>query len=342
MPTPETPAGARAAGDTIAIDGPSVASATAAAALLRLRLRLRADRDTVTVDGPAEPPPGDAGIGGLFGRAEQDDAPGPDVAPGPPRTAVLPAQQPPAPVTPPVPAAADPAQQHFWDRAPEHDDPGGEERPGRTRRILLVVAAVLVLALIGVGLALMLGDRDGDGATAAPTDDRRQTVPSGPRSAACSRSRRVSYTVRAAAGRRHLRGQRLRRHRRLLRRRPTAPGCPGRSTRPQVDGRAVVVSVARVRMPDTAAARELQALTDRNGSGNVSDLLREGVTLHRAAPQELSGAEYASAVSGPTVTIVESAWVDRRPPAAAADAEVDQVAAERRLSPCRVTGPSRA
>ena len=36
-------------------------------------------------------------------------------------------------------------------------------------------------------------------------------------------------------------------------------------------------------MPDAAAARDLRALTDRNGSGNVSDLLREGVALHRRA-----------------------------------------------------------
>ena len=62
-------------------------------------------------------------------------------------------------------------------------------------------------------------------------------------------------------------------------------------------------------MPDNGIARELQALTDRNGSGNVSDLLREGVR-YTGSPAELSGAEYASAVSGPTVTIVESAWVD--------------------------------
>ena len=73
----------------------------------------------------------------------------------------------------------------------------------------------------------------------------------------------------------------------------------------QLDGGAVVVSVSRVRMPDTATARDLRGLTDRNGSGNVNDLLREGVS-YSGGPAELSGAEYASAVSGPAVTIVES------------------------------------
>ena len=81
--------------------------------------------------------------------------------------------------------------------------------------------------------------------------------------------------------------------------------------------------MSRVRLPDAATARDLRALTDRNGSGNVSDLLREGVR-YTGSPAELSGAEYASAVSGPTVTIVESAWVDEDADGSSAD--VDQVA----------------
>jgi hypothetical protein len=85
----------------------------------------------------------------------------------------------------------------------------------------------------------------------------------------------------------------------------------------------VVVSVVRVQMPDNGLARELQSLTDRNGSGNVSDLLREGVR-YTGSPAELSGAEYASAVSGPTVTIVESAWVEED--AEGGSTEIDQIA----------------
>ncbi len=64
----------------------------------------------------------------------------------------------------------------------------------------------------------------------------------------------------------------------------------------QVDGGPAVVSVARVRMPDTARARDLRALTDANGSGNVSDLLREGVRY--PVPGGAVGAEYASGTVG--------------------------------------------
>ena len=94
----------------------------------------------------------------------------------------------------------------------------------------------------------------------------------------------------------------------------------------ELAGGPVVVSVSRVQMADPATARDLQALTDRNGSGNISDLLREGVR-YTGSPSELSDAEYASALNGATVTIVETAWVD--PDASTGtDADIDQIATE--------------
>jgi hypothetical protein len=77
-------------------------------------------------------------------------------------------------------------------------------------------------------------------------------------------------------------------------------------------------------MPDTGTARQLQGLADTTGTGNVNDLLREGKG-YPGGPQELAGAEYASAVSGPVVTIVESSWVQ---PGAGDAATVDAVADE--------------
>jgi hypothetical protein len=91
----------------------------------------------------------------------------------------------------------------------------------------------------------------------------------------------------------------------------------------EIDGEPVVVSVSRVQLSDAATARSLRTLTDANGSGNVSDLLREGVR-YTGSPAELSGAEYASALSGPVVTIVESAWVSEN--ADGGSAAIDQAA----------------
>jgi len=78
----------------------------------------------------------------------------------------------------------------------------------------------------------------------------------------------------------------------------------------QVDGQAMVAAVSHVRMPDSASARALKALADSNGTGNVSDLLREGAG-YVGAPDALHDAEYASAVSGSVVTIVETSWADQ-------------------------------
>ncbi|MDT0276454.1 hypothetical protein [Blastococcus goldschmidtiae] len=308
-PSPSVTAAAAApAGDTVAIDGPSVADAADAADAAPATTQ-----DTVAVDAPAEPPSGDAGIGGLFARGE------PEVADSPPRTAVLPAQQPSAAATPPVPPVAEPDQQHFWDRPADHDDP---ERPGRTRRILLVLAAVLVLALVGVGLALGLADRDGGGDTAAPAQPTGDAGPTGPAVGNVQQVAGVAYTLRAAEVDDTCVGNAYGDTAAFFQ----ASDCTGLARAlysAQVGGRDVVVSVSRVRMPDTVAARELRGLTDTTGTGNVSDLLSEGVR-YPGGPEELTDAEYASAVSGSTVTIVESDWVD--PSAAGTAAEVDQVA----------------
>jgi hypothetical protein len=90
-----------------------------------------------------------------------------------------------------------------------------------------------------------------------------------------------------------------------------------------VGGKPVVIAISRVRMPTPAAARDLQAMTDRNGSGNVSDLLREGVR-YTGSPAQLSDSEYSSALSGTTVTIVETAYVNQN--AKGSSTDIDKLA----------------
>ncbi|SDE85653.1 hypothetical protein SAMN05660485_01881 [Blastococcus fimeti] len=299
---PVEPPAPRPGGDTVAIDGPAEPAAGAAPT-----------HDTVAVDGPAAPPPGDEGIGGLFAGGE------PDAAPAPPRTAELPSQQ----AAPAGPAVAQPAAQHFWDRAPEHDD-RADEKPGRTRRALLVVAAVVLLVLVGVGVGLGLGGRDDDEGTAAPETSTEEPGPTGPAIGAVQEVGGVGFTVQAAEVEESCAGHAYGAIAEFFQ----TSDCTGLSRAlysAQVGGRDVVVSVSRVRMPDTASARDLRGRADTSGSGNVSDLLREGVR-YPGGPEKLTGAEYASAVSGPTVTIVESAWVN--PAAAGTDAEVDKIATD--------------
>lgn len=72
------------------------------------------------------------------------------------------------------------------------------------------------------------------------------------------------------------------------------------------EGVPVVISVSTVEMPDGDEAAALRDLVDTSGTGNVSDLLREGALLP-GGPSELDGAGYASARDGASVVIVETA-----------------------------------
>jgi hypothetical protein len=84
-------------------------------------------------------------------------------------------------------------------------------------------------------------------------------------------------------------------------------------------GQPAVVSLSRVTMPDVGNAQALRALADTDGSGNVSDLLREGVRF-AGGPTKLSGAQYASDQQDTTVTIVETSWTATAGASSALDA----------------------
>jgi hypothetical protein len=84
-------------------------------------------------------------------------------------------------------------------------------------------------------------------------------------------------------------------------------------------GQPAVVSLSRVTMPDVGNAQALRALADTDGSGNVSDLLREGVRF-AGGPTKLTGAQYASDQQDTTVTIVETSWTATAGASSALDA----------------------
>ncbi len=276
-------------------------------------------RDTVAIDEPPAPPDDGGGIGGLFAGGEPDQPPVGTVIPprtqAPPPTAVFQQPQPAPPAMPPL----------YWNQNRQAEEPA--ERSGsRGRAALLALVGVLLVAVLGIGAWLVLRD-DGAGESLSGSTNAVTTAPpaqeTGPAVGDVQVVAGAEYRVEAVqvdetcAG--HAYGD-------------TAAffaerDCTGLSRAlysTRIDGAPVVVAVARVQMPDTGAARDLQALTDRNGSGNVSDLLREGVR-YTGSPDELSGAEYASAVSGDAVTIVETAWSDEDADggAAAIDAAAD-------------------
>jgi hypothetical protein len=272
-------------------------------------------RDTVAIDGPSTPPE-DGGIGGLFAGGEADaEAPQQVGTVVRPRTKEF--SQVPPPASPPPPAAPP----VFWSqRAHDEDEEAPADRP-RGRVALIALVAVLAVAVLGVAGWLVLRGQDDSGSGDAGLTAAETATP-GPVVGDVQEVGGTQYTVEALqvddTCADHAYGD-------------TAAffagaDCTGLSRAlysADINGASVVVSVTRVQMPDTATARQLQALTDRNGSGNVNDLLREGIR-YTGSPAELSGAEYASAVSGSAVTIVESAWVD--PDADGDSSTIDRVA----------------
>jgi hypothetical protein len=245
----------------------------------------------------------------------------------PPRTSVLPAAQPleaAPPSVAPTPAPPPAGRFSYWtESVPATADPEPSEGGSGRRTALVLLAALVVLALLGAGGWLFLaGGPDDDGSSATAGSSSAQPSAAGPEVGAVQEVGGVTFTLEAVKTDDTCVGHAYGDTADFF----VSKDCTGLSRvlySADVNGQPVVVSVARVRLADTGTARDLRSLTDRNGSGNVSDLLREGVR-YTGSPAELSGAEYASAVSGPTVTIVESAWVDRDAKGNAAD--IDRMA----------------
>jgi hypothetical protein len=280
------------------------------------------DRDTVAVDGPASPPDDGGGIGGLFAGAEPDRPLGTVI---PPRTAVQRAAEPPTTEPPTVeprtveprrveprtavsePSLAVASPPAYWSQNQQHEEPP-PERDRRGRVLLIGLVGLLVVAGLAAAGWLLLRDQQDDGTAADASPTTSAAAPVGPEAGDVQVVGGIEYTAEAVQLEETCVGHAYGDTADFF----AGTDCTALSRAlysAQVDGAPVVVAVARVQMPDTATARELQGLTDRNGSGNVSDLLREGVR-YTGSPAELSGAEYASAVSGTAVTIVESAWVE--------------------------------
>ncbi|SDY03665.1 hypothetical protein SAMN05421504_104294 [Amycolatopsis xylanica] len=74
-------------------------------------------------------------------------------------------------------------------------------------------------------------------------------------------------------------------------------------------GAKALVSVVLVTMPDGEQAQELKKLTDRDGTGNVDDLVKDGTAKIPNAPKVYK-AKYDSHVTGNEVAIVMADFFD--------------------------------
>jgi hypothetical protein len=196
----------------------------------------------------------------------------------------------------------------------------GAGRGGPPKAVWLVAAALVLVVVVAVGGLLLLRGSGTSGtaasashSAAAPSDQ----LPKGTVQVVNG----VSFTVQATRVDKTCIGHAYGAVAQFL----TTNDCAGLARAlfsAQVDGKPVVVAVSRVHMRDSGGAASLRTLADRDGTGNLSDLLREGVR-YTGGPDRLAASQYASAVDGSTVTIVESASVG---PAAVSPARLGAVA----------------
>ena len=84
-----------------------------------------------------------------------------------------------------------------------------------------------------------------------------------------------------------------------------------------IDGIGVLVSVARVTMPDEETAAEFKDLVDSDGTGNLDDLFEAGERIPNG-PTELEPVAFDSELAGDVITVVVAGWLD---PAARGDTD---------------------
>ncbi|SCX48666.1 hypothetical protein SAMN03159343_2018 [Klenkia marina] len=305
---PEVPAQLRTAGgDTVALPGPGAPQTAAApdqppqqAPGWQSTQQIRPvspgpapapEPAPPAADGPEET----GGIGGIFGARDE----------------------PPAHRAPAAPAAPAWSAQS-WVAEPQSEPPSEPEvaPPGRRRRSVVLVAAAVALLLVvlgGVLVAQGLGGDDDGGTQAAPTSTSAPTTSSGPTTPSAlpvgtvQQGGDTDYTLQVvsydSSCREHSYG--------AVTSFFATTDCLGLSRSlwsAEVGGQPAVVSVSRVTMPDPARVQALLSLTDVSGTGNVSDLLREG-SRYEGGPEALSGAEYASEAVDDVAVVVETSWV---------------------------------
>lgn len=91
-----------------------------------------------------------------------------------------------------------------------------------------------------------------------------------------------------------------------------------------VEDRKIYTSVAVVRMADDEAAAKLRGLTDQNGTGNVNDLVREGVVKVDGLDALSKDGGYESAQQGQELVIVEASY-DPGASAGGTDGELEEI-----------------
>ncbi|MDQ1738458.1 MAG: hypothetical protein QOE53_110 [Pseudonocardiales bacterium] len=197
----------------------------------------------------------------------------------------------------------------------EWDEGAAPPRGNRLKMVAAVLAGWLAVSLIVLVGLLRFGDRDSPGkqagspvpratSTAAPT--AATSRPAGSASSVATGAIPVGWVRRAADDQAdctaHSYGQVLI----FFTRTPCSTVRRSLLTTKR-DGRGIVVATSAVTFRTPAQATSYLRLVTSDGTGNINDLLREGVR-YPGSPSKLPGAAFASRQDGLRVLVAEAAY----------------------------------
>lgn len=242
-------------------------------------------------------------------------------------TGPVPAVTPPVPAAAPVPVmagrpgAGDPANPGDLLREP---DAAPEQRRSAVRWIVpLLLLAVVATAVVLGGRALFAGGTD-DGAAPNASSDASATSSQSSAPTTTQQIGELTFTQGAYEKTTDCASFAFGEIQDMLSATPCTQMERGLFLT-KVGGKDVVITLAVVTMPDAGSAASLKSRADTDGTGNINDLLRDGI-VPPGYPQDdgiLGDGEYASSVDGDVVRIVQAAFVDGSKTTDAVDAAAD-------------------
>jgi hypothetical protein len=190
--------------------------------------------------------------------------------------------------------------------------------PPRGNRLKMVAAVLAVSLIVLVGL-LRFGDRDSPGKQAGPAVPKATSTaatstaptaatsrPAGSASSPVTGAIPVGWVRRAADDQTnctaHSYGQVL-----IFFTRTPCSDVRRSLLTTERDGRGIVVATSTVTFRTPAQATSYLRLVTSDGTGNINDLLREGIR-YPGSPSKLPGAAFASRQDGPRVLVAEAAF----------------------------------
>lgn len=193
-----------------------------------------------------------------------------------------------------------------WDT--DTDTSADRDQPTSRLRILaLLVAGWLVVAVL-VFIALLTFGGHHNSRPATPGSDERPTTPAAAPapSPSATDSRPSGWVQRASDDQTDCAAHAYGKVQLFFRRTPCSSMHRELDTTSR-SGRPVVIATSTVTFDTAAQAATYRALVIADGTGNVSDLLREGVR-YPGGPAELATAAFASRQTGSRVLVAEAAY----------------------------------